>query len=480
LSRVAKAVLLTAFLGGCTVGPDFHHPQSDAPGRWWSETSTPSANSAVLFGGEVDPAWWDRLHDPELSSLVSRLATQNLDLQEAAERVQQGRAQGEIVASQGLPHLDANGSYQRMRASPTGPISLYEPAPNAPLDFNVWQDSLSASWELDLFGRVRRALEAQQANTEAAVEARHSIAVAAIADLAQDYMRLRGTQALEAIALANLSNSQRNVALVRARFTNGVSSTLDIENAEAQRATIESTIPPLRTEEASLTNAIGLLIAQPPRAVEAELDSRNARTLTLPEVEIGIPSELARRRPDVREAEAKLHAATAETGVAVASFYPDVTLMANGGTESLQFTDIFNLRSSFSSIGPSIDLPIFEGGRLRGQLHLKNSQERQAAIEYHATVLRAWQEVDNALTAYEQAQRRAEKAAEAVKHNEAALAAARQRYTEGVVDFLNVIEAENAVLESQNALTSTKTQIFIDLVDLYKALGGGWELADAS
>jgi NodT family efflux transporter outer membrane factor (OMF) lipoprotein len=477
---MVKAMLLAALLGGCTVGSDFVPPQSGAPSHWWGGTPAPRANSPVIFGGEVDAAWWNRLHDSELSSLVGRLATQNLDLQEAAERVRQGRAQREIVASQGLPHLDANGSFQRTRASPNGPISLYEPAPGAPLDFDVWQDSLSASWELDLFGRVRRAVEARQANTEAAIEARHGIAVAAIADLAQDYMSLRGTQALEVIALANLSNSQHNVALVRTRFTNGVSTTLDIANAEAQRATIESTIPPLRTEEARLINAIGLLIAQPPRAVEAELDARDARPLLLPEVEIGVPSELARRRPDIREAEAKLHAATAETGVAVASFYPDITLMANSGTQGLQFTDIFDLKSAFYAAGPSIDLPIFEGGRLRGQLHLRNSQERQAAIEYHATVLRAWQEVDNALTAYDQARRRERKAAEAVKQNETALAAARQRYSEGVIDFLNVIEAQNAVLDSQNALESTKTQILIDLVGLYKALGGGWEIADAS
>jgi NodT family efflux transporter outer membrane factor (OMF) lipoprotein len=479
LSEVAKATVLAVLLGSCTVGPNFVRPYTDAPGRWWGAAPAANTSSTIVFGGEVDTAWWGRFQDPELSSLVSRLAGQNLDLQEAAERVQQGEAQRQIVASRGLPHLATDGSYARTRDSPTGLISLFQSAPNAQLNFDIWQNSLSASWELDLFGRVRRAVEAERANTEAAIEARHGVAIMAIADLAQDYVQLRGTQDLVAIALANLANSQHNTRLVRARFANGVSTTLDIANAEAQTATIESTLPPLRTEEARLINAIGLLLAQPPGAVEAELLSRSGQTLIPPKVEVGLPGELARRRPDVREAEARLHAATAESGVAVASFYPDVTLMANGGMQSLQFADTFNLNSAFYSVGPSIDLPIFEGSRLRGRLHLRNSQERQAAIEYRATVLRAWQEADNALTAYEQAQGRAVKVKEAVKQNEMALAAARQRYAEGVVDFLNVIAAEDAVLKSQNALASTRTQIAIDLVGIYKSLGGGWEIADA-
>ena len=475
-----RAVVLAVVLGGCTVGPDFSAPASDAPGHWWGPPAAPGTSNVVTFGGEVDATWWDQFHDPELSSLVGRLAAQNLDLQAAAERVQQGRAQRQITASQGLPHVDANGSYERMRSSPTGPVSLFQPVPGAPYEFDQWTDSLSASWELDLFGRVRRAVEADQANTATAIEARHGIALMEMADVAQDYLQLRGTQALETSALANLGNAQRNVALVRTRFANGVSTTLDIANAEAQRATIESTLPQLRTEKARLVNAIGLLLGQAPRTLEAELLRDDASPLIPPSVAIGLPADLARRRPDIREAEARLHAATAETGVAVASFYPDVKLMGQAGTQSLQFTETFNLHSSFFAVGPAIDIPIFEGGRLRGQLHLRKSEQRQAAIAYHATVLRAWQEADDALTAYDQAQRRGDAIAEAVKQNTVALAAARQRYAQGAIDFLNVIVSENAVLQSQNTLASTRTQIAIDLVGIYKALGGGWQIADAA
>ena len=472
------AVLLAAVLGGCTVGPDFIRPLVEAPARWWGSTDQAAGvGSTFTYGGTVDTAWWRSFRDPVLSSLVDRLAAQNLDLQAAAERVQQGRAQRRVVASEGLPHLDANGLYDRLRGSPTGPISLFQAVPNAPLEFDLWQDSLSSSWELDLFGRVRRAVEAERANTEAAIEARHGVALMAVSDLAQDYLQLRGTQTLEAVTRDNLVNAQRNAALVRNRFANGVSTTLDIANAEAQRATIAGSLPPLRAQEAQLINAIGLLLAQPPRALAAELARPAARVAIPPAVPVGLPGELARRRPDVREAEARLHAATAQTGVAVASFYPDVSLTGMAGTQSLQFTRTFDLHSSFFSIGPTIDLPIFEGGRLRGTLSLRKSQQRQAAIEYQSTVLRAWQDADDAMTAYQQAQLQRSKVAEAVRQDLAALAAARQRYAEGVVDFLNVIAAENGVLQGQSSLANADTQIGIDLVGLYRAMGGGWQIA---
>ncbi|MGI4747737.1 MAG: efflux transporter outer membrane subunit [Janthinobacterium lividum] len=469
-----RTAILALGLAGCTVGPDFVRPADTAPTRWWGQSTQPGTTE-VTYGAMVDAKWWTRFEDPVLTALVDRLAKQNLDLRQAAERVQQGRAQRQVVASEGLPHVDGRGSYERMRSSPNGPVGLFEAVPGAPLEFNNWRDNLGASWELDLFGRVRRAVEAEHANTEALNEARHGIALMAISDLAQNYMQLRGTQQLTAITRANLLNAEKNVALVRNRFANGVSTTLDIANAEAQRATIQSTLPQLRTQEARLINAIGLLLAQPPRALEAELSRPAAPPLVPPTIPVGLPGELARRRPDIREAEARLHAATAQTGVAVASFYPDVRLMGSAGTESLRFGRTFDLHSAFFSVGPSIDLPIFEGGRLRGTLHLRESQQRQAAINYQETVLRAWQEVDDALTAFEQARRRRNDVAEAVKQNAIALSAARQRYVEGAVDFLNVISAENAVLQSSRALTDTDTQIAQSLVAVYRALGGGWE-----
>ncbi len=472
----ALLAIVAASLAACTVGPDFHQPQTDNPAAWGGE---PSDVGSVTYGGPVDEQWWRSFDDPELTSLVSRLSRQNIDLASALERVQQAQAQTQVAASQGLPHINEQSQYTFTRESPHGFISLVEPVPGAPLGFSLWTNALQSSWELDLFGRVRRAVEAQRADTEAEIEARHAIALRAIADLAQDYMQLRGTQVRAAITRRNLALANHDLALVRDQFANGVATTLDIANAEAQQATIASELPALRAEAARLINAIGYLLAEPPRALEGELTPVVALPLAPPTVPIGLPGDTcAGRRPDVREAEARLHAATAETGVAVADFYPDVTLNGSAGTQSLRFSSLFDLKSGMFMIGPSIDIPIFEGGRLRGALKLRKSQQREAALQFHNTVLQAWQDVDNALTAYLEAQRRRVDIAETVNQYLLALNAARQRYQEGAIDFLNVISAESAVLQNQDALANSDTEIATDLVALYRALGGGWQLVD--
>ena len=409
---------------------------------------------------------------------MGRLAAQNLDLQAAAERVLQGREQRRIAASQGLPQINERSSYERTRQSPTGFVSLVEPRPGAPLEYDLFRNGLNSSWELDLFGRVRRAVEAQDAQTLAAVANRRGIALAALAELAQDYLQLRGTQARMAIAERNLRLAERNAGLVRDQFANGVATTLDMAQARAQQATVSATVPPLRTQEAALINAIGLLLAEPPRALDAELRPRAAVPGVPPLVPVGLPGTLVRRRPDVLEAEARLHAATAQTGVAVADFYPDVSLTGMFDFEGLRFRDAFSLPSRAFDVGPSVSIPIFQGGRLTGQLRLRESQQREAAISFQRTVLQAWQEVDNALTAYAEAQRRRVDVTEAARQNELALGAARQRYTEGVADFLNVITAQASLLQSQNDLADSDTLIATDLVTLYRALGGGWQVAE--
>jgi NodT family efflux transporter outer membrane factor (OMF) lipoprotein len=380
--------------------------------------------------------------------------------------------------SQGLPHLDGQISSTDNRQSPNGTLSLLVPAPGAPLQYGLFRDGVTSSWQLDLFGRVRRAVEAADADALAAVENRHGVALAALAELAQSYMQLRGTQNRLAIARRNLRLSEQNVDLVNTRFGNGVATTLDLAQARAQQATIAATLPPLRTREAELINAIGLVLGYAPRVLESELRRPAAIPRVPRRVPVGLPGTLVRRRPDVREAEARLHEATAQTGVAVANFYPDVTLNGAASAESLHLSNLFSPASAAFSVGPDVSIPIFEGGRLRSTLALRESQQREAAIAFQKTVLRAWQEVDNALTAYAEAQHLRADIARAVAQNRAALQAARQRYSEGALDFLNVNSALGQLLQSENDLADSETQIATDLVNLYRALGGGWEIAD--
>src|ERR1700730_1459463 len=471
-----SAPMLGIGLTGCTVGPDFRNPEiAAAPKRMPLETVDVPSRTVE---GKIDTTWWKSFRDSQLSSLVERLVAQNLDLKTAAERVLQGVAQRQVAVSRGLPHVEGQSLNTYNRVSPSA--DLFVLLPGASVEYALFREGLTSSWQLDLFGRVRRAVEAADAETLAAVENRHGVALAALAELAQSYMLLRGTQDRLEIAMRNLRLAGENVDLVNQRFGGGVATTLDLAQARAPQDTIAATLPPLRNQEGALINALGLLLGDPPRALEPELHRSRMLPRMPRRVPVGLPGTLVRRRPDVREAEARLHGATAQTGVAVANFYPDVTLNGTASVESFQLSSLFTPNSVIFAVGPSISIPIFEGGQLRGTLALRESQQREAAIFFQKTVLRAWKEVDDALTAYREVQRRRADVARSVTENQAALQAARQRYSEGAIDFLNVISTQALLLQSENDLADSDTQIAIDLVNLYRALGGGWEVADVA
>ncbi len=475
MTRRFRLLALLPLLGGCTVGPDFHPPAVVAPSVWGRENPSVPATTSTA---PIDPSWWQSFRDPELTALVGRLVQENLSLREAAERIVEGRASRRIAAAQGLPHLNEQSHLIHQRMSPSGLLSLITPAPNAPLDYDDWSNGIQASWELDLFGRVRRQVEAQTAQLQAQVEDRRAIALAAISELAQDYMQLRGIQARLAIARSTLALAERNTELVQTRFANGVATTLDLAQARGQQAGIAATVAPLEMQQAAAINAIGLLLALPPRTLEAELQTPQPVPAIPALIPIGLPGTLARRRPDVREAEAKLHAATAQTGVAVASFYPDISLTGVIGADGRMAANAFSLPARMYQVGPQISIPIFQGGQLRGQLQLRKAQQREAALDFQQVVLRAWTEVDDALTALNEAQQARKDILVSVDQNQAALDAARQRYAQGASDFLNVVSAEAALLSARNQLAGSNTELATDLVSLYRALGGGWEAAE--
>ncbi|MDE1140058.1 efflux transporter outer membrane subunit [Paraburkholderia sp. SIMBA_009] len=473
---IGAIAMLGALVGGCTVGPRFEPPKPDTPppSVWHL---TPGDGTSDVTKGAIDETWWTRFQDPELDSLVQRLVKQNLDLASASERVIEAQAARRVTASAGMPSVGASVSQAHDRISSTGTSTLVTHPPGAPLEYDDWGAGLSASWELDLFGRVRRAVEAADAGTVAAEEARRGVALDALAELAADYMTLRGAQQREAIARRNLDSATHALELVENQYENGIGNTLDVARAKATRDAIAARVPDLQTTEQQSINAIGLLLAQPPRALQDELAPVAALPLLPPQVPAGLPSALLRRRPDIREAEARLHQATAETGVAVASFYPDVSLTGSVGTEGLQFGNLFSLASRAFSIGPSIDIPIFEGGRLRGTLKLRRAQQREAAIAYQKTVLQAWRDVDNAMTAYGNTQRRRSELAQAVDQERTALTAATQRYQQGSSSYLQVDTAQDALLGGEDTLAQADMALREQLVALYKALGGGWSAA---
>ena len=458
-------------LAGCTVGPNFHPPEPAAPPHY---APPPADVASRTVEAPVDAAWWNSFHDAELTSLINRLARDDLDLQTAEERIIAARARRRIAASAGLPHVEGNAVYQRIETSKNGLVSLVVPAPGAPTTFDFDQTQLQASWELDLFGRVRRATEAESANTQAAVEARRTIALEGEAELARNYVQLRGLQAREAVARRNVASADRRRALVRQRYDQGVATLSDVAQADAQAANIGEDLPNLHAMEAQAVNALGLLLGLAPRALRDELDAPTAQPPLPPTVPVGLPSELARRRPDIRQAEARLHAATAQTGMAVADFYPDVNLMGSFGDQALSIDKLFAGGSGTFMAGPSVTLPIFEGGRLRGELQMRRAEEREAAVQYRRTVLQAWREVDDALTAYAEAQHRHGEMEGAARADATALRVAEQRYGQGVETFIDVTVAQASVFRDQDQLAQSDAEIRADLVALYAALGGGW------
>lgn len=458
-------------LGGCVMGPDFRTPETPLAAHW-ANTPSQSGHSGTVES-PVDMRWWDSFGDAQLSALVREAQTRNFDLQMAASRLEQSRAMRRQVAADTLPAVDGSAGYSRSRNSQRG---LNDPSgKEGKQAFNLWNGGLGISWEADLWGRVKRSVEVADASVQMAEEDRHAVQLLVIVQTAQDYIELRSTQQGLAVVEQNLHIAQRSLELTRLQLKEGVATDLEVSEAAAQVAEIQARLAPLQQHSAQLINALSLLLAREPRALQAQLSTPAnvpSYTATVP---IGLPSELAERRPDIRRAQAQLHAATAAIGVAEADFYPRITLSGNMGFQALQLSDLGSWGSRSFAFGPGVSVPLFEGGRLKGALQLQEGRQQEAGIGFQKTVLRAWHEVDDALVAYQANQRRRDSLLQAVAHNQRALDSVHQQYTQGTVDFLNVLTVQNALLANQAALVDSTAQVSLSLVDLYGALGGGWQ-----
>ncbi len=484
-------------LNGCTVGPNFQAPRWTAPSTWFAGRAGRASVPSVPIAARVEPDWWAIFRERKLTALERSVAGSNLDVRAAAERVLQSRAALGVTGASVYPVFNANGSYQREKPSNLGVFSTLGSSavgmgangapgnsaggpstpPNLP-PLDIFQYGFDASWEPDIWGRVRRSLELAGASVEAADWARRAALLSALAEVARDYVTLRGTQEQLRIARDNLHTAEQSLDLTRQRAQAGVTSDLDVANASAQVRITAAQIPALEAQQRELVNALGLLLGQPPGALAAQLGRPRAVPPAPPRVPVGVPSELLRRRPDIRQAEAQLHAATADIGVATADFYPSVTLSASFGLQALQFANLFKWDARQYAAGPGINVPIFQGGRLRYTLKLREAAQREAAINFQRIVLSAWTEVDNALAAFRDEQRRRGELVGAVAQNRRALGLARSRYEQGVSDFLEVLDAQRSLLGSEQQLATSTTNVSTDLVALYKALGGGWQYAE--
>lgn len=472
-NRLLPLALLALVAGGCAVGPNYQRPAVNTPARWSEPLAGGETNAPVSLAG-----WWKNFNDPELDSLIDRAVQSNLDLHIARARVQEARARYGIAAADLWPSADVSGSYARTGTSHHQPVlgSLPIP-PGVPFENDVYQAGFDASWEIDVFGGKRRATEAAGDEVAAFEYGRRAALITLLGDVAHDYIDVRGYQRQLAITKANIQAQAQALAITRGRFTNGLTSDLDVQQAATLLATTKAEVPTLETSLQASIHRLGVLLGQPPGTLLAELSKTAPIPAAPPQVPVGLPSELLLRRPDVQQAERQLAAATANIGVARADLFPKFYLTGLAGFESVSASDWFTAGSRFWSAGPTVQWKIFDAGRIRANIKVRNARQEQALAAYEKTVLSAFEDVENGLVAYANEQMRRQSLENAVTASRQSLALADKLYANGLTDFVNVLEAERALYQAQDALVQSDRSVSTDIVALYKSLGGGWVTA---
>ncbi len=507
---------VSALLAGCAVGPDYVQPDANVPTQFARAAERPAVTERDTLA-----TWWTTLNDPLLTELVRRAIADNLDLKLADARVRQSRAARGVIAADFGPNIDMRGSYARQRQSANqfvfggngggargllsrlpgisiqpgqaGPDGVIGPPtitvnpsgaggaggggggfPFGQFEQDLYQLGFDATWEIDVWGGIRRAVEAAQADIAAADESRRDVLVTLISEVGRNYVELRGFQKRLEIARRNIAAQRDTRDLARSRFAAGLVGELDVAQADSQLASSESVLPLLEAGEAQAAHRLGVLLGQAPGALLAELQPAAPIPLGPPGVPAGLPSDLLRRRPDIRRTERELAAATARIGEATADLFPRFSLTGSFGTVSADIANILDWRSRAFNIGPSVRWPIFDTWRIRSNIEVRNAQQEQALQAYYSAILIALEDVENALTLYAAEQRRFRSLQEAVTANRRALALSSELYSKGLTSFLNLLDAERSLFASEDALVQSERAVTTNLIALYKALGGGW------
>jgi NodT family efflux transporter outer membrane factor (OMF) lipoprotein len=454
---------------GCNaVGPDYEPPQAELPEQWREARESG-------FGTGEDPlvSWWSRLGDPVLDSLVERALHQGLDLREALARLREARALRGIAASERFPTVDGILAYERRGESENTPLGQFVP------DSDLYSAGFDASWEVDLWGRVARSVEAADADLAASVEDARDVAVSLAAETAVTYVDLRSLQKRVAIARTNIELQEQTLDLVESRFEAGLVGERDVAQAATNVETTRSRLPLIEVALRAAENRLAVLLGLPPGALAPELAEAQPIPVPPVEVAVGVPADLLRRRADVRRAERVLAAETARIGVAKGDLYPRLTLFGSLGLAAESTSDFFENDSGFFSIGPSIRWNLFDGGALRRAVEAQDARAEQALVRWERAVLIALEESENAMTAFLREQARRLALVEAAAQARRAVELAQTQYTEGITDFQAVLISERAATELEDELAQSDGAIATNLIALYKALGGGWEQGDA-
>jgi NodT family efflux transporter outer membrane factor (OMF) lipoprotein len=457
-----RYLFLWLALTGCTVGPRYQRPETAVP-KTFSE--------AGAAGPASIERWWTGFHDPILERLVQRAVEGNLDLKISAARIREARAARGIAAAAGLPQVSASGGYSRSKnlVARANGIVLAEGSSGQ----NIFEAGFDASWEIDVFGGVRRDEEAALAQVQAAEEAREDVLVTLVADIARNYVELRGAERQIEILDQTVEAQKETLALAQARLDSGMGADLDVARAEGLLAATLAQRPLLETLRRQSPLRIGVLLGRDPEALLAELDAPGALPAALPEIPQVLPSELLSRRPDLRRSERELAAATARIGVAMADLFPRFNLLGSFGRRSNDLGEL-NASSQFWSAGLGFQWPILAGGRIRANIRVQEARQEQALLQYQKAILTSLEETENALSAHTRELRRRESLRASVAANRRALELATERYTSGLESFLSVLDAQRSVFAAEDQLVQSERNAAVTLIAVYKALGGGW------
>jgi NodT family efflux transporter outer membrane factor (OMF) lipoprotein len=468
--------VLAICLAGCAVGPNYHVPKTVAPpGFVAAPSSAPSAAPATQAAVDLTK-WWRSLGDPELDSLIDRAIRANPDIEVALTRLQEVRMREAVLVGDALPMVAASGAAGRGTGSDmtrSGAAPALRAGDNKGSLSQIEQVAgFAATWEIDLFGGYRRAVEAGKYDIEAAAATRNAVLISVVADVARNYVDLRGLQTRLAIIGDNITTAQQLRDFEQARFDRGLTNELDLQLANRELATLQSELPPLKSDIQAAQYDIAVLLGQYPEELAEELNHPGTLP-NLPEiVEPGLPLDLLQRRPDVREAERELAAATARIGVATANLFPHVALSAGLGTQS---ASIGALGSHIWAFGPSVYWPVLDFGALDALVSIADLQAHERLIAYRKTVIDAVQDADTAIASFEAQEQRLTSLTEAITASGRAVDLARQRYDRGLTDFLNVVDAERQQYDLEDQYTASQQSAADAFIYLYKALGGGWE-----
>ncbi len=459
----AAASTVFAFARCAAVGPNYTRPEVSVHDSWNNKLE--GSRTASIAEHQDLARWWKALNDPQLNGLIDRAVKGNLDVKQAKARVREARARRGISRASLYPTLDAQASAARSQYATT----------SGPNETNTqYLASFDAGWELDLFGGVRRSVEASTADLQAQEEDLRDVLVSLLAEVALNYVDVRTYQARLAVTEANLESQAKTHQLTVWRNEAGLSDRLAVEQARYDLENTRAQVPSLQTGLEGAMNRIAILLGEQPGAVHAELAQRRPIPVAPADIYVGVPADVLLRRPDVRKAERQLAAQTARIGVATAELYPKINLSASTGLGSLTLGNLFSSGNGTSSGSAVISLPIFRGGSIRKNIEVQSALQEQYLYAYESTVNGALEEVENALTAFakeEERRRSLDDAAQAAKN---ASDLVLREYQAGLIDFSNVLITQRSLLTAQDQLAGTEGAVTADLIRLYKALGGGW------